>query len=134
MNTFDENDQRNHPRPEETDFGRMVTTLLSRRQLFGMVGAGMGLFLGGQGVAQAATSADQVGPRIGFKPIAANSLDTITVPAGYQWRVLASWGDAILPGGTPFDPRTRGTAMSQSLSIGDNNDGMSFSALAQTTA
>ncbi len=126
MNTFDENDQRNHPRPEETDFGRMVTTLLSRRQLFGTVGAGMGLFLGGQGVAQAATSADQVGPRIGFKPIAANSLDTITVPAGYQWRVLASWGDAILPGGTSFDPKTRGTALSQSLSIGDNNDGMSF--------
>jgi secreted PhoX family phosphatase len=126
MNTFDENEQRNHPRPEETDFSRMVNTLLSRRQMLGAVGAGVGLFLGGQGVAQAAKSGAQVGPRIGFKPIAANSFDTITVPAGYQWRVLASWGDAILPGGTGFDPVTRGTAISQSLSIGDNNDGMSF--------
>ncbi len=126
MNTFDENDQHNHPRPEETDFSRMVNVLLSRRQLLGTVGAGVGLFLGGQGVAQAANTGAQVGPRMSFKPIAANSLDTMTVPAGYQWRVLASWGDAILPGGTGFDPVTRGTAISQSLSIGDNNDGMSF--------
>ncbi len=133
MNTFDENDLRNHPRPDETDFNRMVNTLLSRRQLLGAAGASMGLFLGGQGLAQAATSlgraSQKVGPRIGFMPLAANSLDTITVPAGYQWRVLASWGDAILPGGTPFAPATRGTAISQSLSIGDNNDGMSFFSL-----
>ena len=126
MNTFDDNDQRNHPRPDDNDFSRMVNTLLSRRQLLGTAGAGLGLFLGGQGMAQAANSGAQVGPRIGFKPVAANSLDTITVPAGYQWRVLASWGDAILPGGTAFDPATRGTAISQGLSIGDNNDGMSF--------
>jgi secreted PhoX family phosphatase len=104
----------------------MVNSLLSRRQMLGAVGAGVGLFLGGQGVAQAANTGAQVGPRMGFKPIAANSFDTITVPAGYQWRVLASWGDAILPGGTAFDTVTRGTAISQSLSIGDNNDGMSF--------
>ena len=126
MNIFDENDQRNHPRPDDSDFTKMVNGLLSRRQLLGSVGAGMGLFLGGQGLVQAANTSAKAGPRIGFTPIAANSLDTITVPAGYQWRVLASWGDAILPGGTAFDPSTRGTATSQSLSIGDNNDGMSF--------
>ncbi|PUE61304.1 transcriptional initiation protein Tat [Limnohabitans sp. Rim8] len=129
MNTFDENDQRNHPRPEDTDFSHMVNTLLSRRQLLGAAGAGVGLFLGGQGLAHAAPASANAGPRIGFTPIAANSLDTITVPAGYQWRVLASWGDAILPGGTAFDPATRGTAISQGLSIGDNNDGMSFFSL-----
>jgi secreted PhoX family phosphatase len=129
MNTFDENDQRNHPRTDDTDFSRMVNTLLSRRQLLGAAGAGMGLFLGGQGLAQAANVSKNAGPRIGFAPIAANSLDTITVPAGYQWRVLASWGDAILPGGTAFDATTRGSAISQSLSIGDNNDGMSFFSL-----
>lgn len=133
MNTFDENDQRTHPRPDDSEFTQMVNGLLSRRQLLGAAGAGMGLFLGGQGLAQAATTTNRTaahaGPRIGFTPIAANSLDTITVPAGYQWRVLASWGDAILPGGTVFDPVTRGTATSQSLSIGDNNDGMSFFSL-----
>jgi secreted PhoX family phosphatase len=80
-------------------------------------------------MALAANTVANTGPRIGFKPIAANSLDTISVPAGYQWRVLASWGDAILPGGTTFDHTTRGTATSQSLSIGDNNDGMSFFSL-----
>lgn len=129
MNTFDDNDQRNHPRPDETEFSQMVNTLVSRRQWLGAAGAGMGLFLSGQGLAQAAPTATQAGPRMGFTPIAANSLDTITVPAGYQWRVLAAWGDAILPGGTAFDHATRGTATSQSLSIGDNNDGMSFFSL-----
>ncbi|MEY4439886.1 MAG: hypothetical protein RIQ36_1350 [Pseudomonadota bacterium] len=131
MNTFDENDQRNHPRPDKTDFSRMVDAALSRRQLLGAAGAGLGLFLGGQGLAQAAQAAasQRIGPAIGFAPIAPNSLDTVSVPAGYQWRVLASWGDAILPGGRAFDPETRGTAASQALSIGDNNDGMSFFSL-----
>jgi len=131
MNTFDENDQRNHPRPDTTDFSRMVDAALSRRQLLGAAGAGLGLFLGGQGLAQAAQAAasQRFGPIIGFAPIAANSLDTVSVPAGYQWRVLASWGDAILPGGRAFDPETRGSAASQALSIGDNNDGMSFFSL-----
>lgn len=129
MNTYDENDWRNHPRPEDTEFSQMVDQVLSRRQLLGAAGLGIGLFLGGQGMALAANTVANTGPRIGFKPIAANSLDTISVPAGYQWRVLASWGDAILPGGTTFDQTTRGTATSQSLSIGDNNDGMSFFSL-----
>ena len=129
MNTFDENDLRNHPRPDETDFSKMVDSVLSRRQWLGAAGAGIGLFLSGQGLAQAANATASAGPRISFTPIAANSLDTVSVPAGYQWRVLASWGDAILPGGTAFDPATRGTATSQALSIGDNNDGMSFFSL-----
>jgi len=135
MNTFDENDQRNHPRPDETDFSRMVDAALSRRQLLGAAGAGLGLFFGGHGLVQAAAGQASkrtdpgIGPFIGFAPIPANSLDTVSVPAGYQWRVLASWGDAFLPGGTPFDPVTRGTAASQALSIGDNNDGMSFFSL-----
>ena len=133
MNTFDENDQRHHPRPDESDFSQMVNAVLSRRQWLGAAGAGMGLFLGGHGLAQAAqisaATSTEAGPRIGFSPIAANALDTVTVPNGYQWRVLASWGDAILPGGSAFDPVTRGTANSQSLSIGDNNDGMSFFSL-----
>ena len=132
MNTFDENDQRNHPRPDETDFSRMVDAALSRRQLLGAAGAGLGLFFGGHGLAQAAMAGQttkRTGPAIGFTPIAANGSDTLTLPAGYQWRVLASWGDALLPGGTPFDPVTRGTAASQALSIGDNNDGMSFFSL-----
>ena len=129
MNTFDENDLHQHPRPEATDFSKLVDSVLSRRQLLGAAGAGLGLFLGGQGLAHATNKAGNLGPRIGFSPIAANSLDTVSVPAGYQWRVLASWGDAILPGGTAFDPATRGTATSQGLSIGDNNDGMSFFSL-----
>ena len=137
MNTFDENDQRNHLRPDQTDFSRMVDAALSRRQLLGTAGASLGLFLGGQGLAQAAETglaSKRTGPAIGFAPIAANSLDTLTLPEGYQWRILASWGDALLPGGTAFDPVTRGTAASQALAIGDNNDGMSFFSLSEDHA
>ena len=133
MNTFDENDQHNHPREDASDFSRMVDALLSRRQLLGAAGVGMGYFLGGHGLVQAAqsnaTARPGEGPRIGFSAVAANSLDTVTVPVGYQWHITASWGDVILPGGTAFDPSTRGTVASQSLSIGDNNDGMSFFSL-----
>ena len=131
MNTFDENDLRNHPRVDEAEFSRMVNVALSRRQLLGAAGAGLGLFLGGESWAEATQGlgSQRIGPAIGFTPIAANALDTVSVPAGYQWRVLASWGDPILSGGPAFDPKTRGTAASQALSIGDNNDGMSFFSL-----
>lgn len=140
MNTFDENGQRNHPRLDESEFSRMVDTLLNRRQLIGAAGAGMGLFFGGQGWSQTTNTTNRsaiashhtavhAGPSMGFTQIGANTSDTVTVPVGYQWRVLASWGDAILSGGNAFDPATRGTASSQGLSIGDNNDGMSFFSL-----
>jgi secreted PhoX family phosphatase len=130
MNTFDEIDQRNHPRSQTSEFSALADALFSRRQWLGSsAGLGLGLFLGGYDRADAAQSHVSMQPRIEFKPIAANALDTVTLPEGYQWRVLASWGDAILPGGTPFDPVTRGTSTSQNLSIGDNNDGMSFFSL-----
>jgi secreted PhoX family phosphatase len=130
MNTFDENDLHNHPRDEISEFSNMVNRLISRRNWLGTAGTtSLGLFFGGQVLAQTggkSKAVNGVAPRLGFSPVATNSLDTITVPTGYQWQPLASWGDPILPGGTAFDPSTRGTPISQSLSIGDNNDGMSF--------
>ena len=68
MDTFDENDLRKDPRPEATEFSKMLGQVLSRRQLLGAAGAGIGLFLGGQGMALAANTASITGPRIGFKP------------------------------------------------------------------
>mgnify|MGYP000635596776 FL=1 len=69
MNTFDENDQRNHPRHETTDFSNMVDGLLSRRDWLGAAGAAsMGLFFGGESLAQAGRTtktAGTSGPRIG---------------------------------------------------------------------
>jgi secreted PhoX family phosphatase len=131
MSQLDDNDQVNHPRHEESAFNALADALLQRRQLLG-ASAALGLsFLGAQAFAK---SLKDNGPQIGFAPIAANTLDTVTLPAGYQWQVLASWGDPILPGGQPFDSATRGSADTQMLAIGDNNDGMSFFSLGKDHA
>lgn len=64
--------------------------------------------------------------RLGFEAVAANTLDTVTVPPGYSWHPVARWGDALWSGSMAFDQATRGTGESQELAFGDNNDGMSL--------
>lgn len=59
-----------------------------------------------------------------FAPVAANTLDTVTVPIGYQWYPLISWGDPLWEGVPGFNQKTRGTGDSQEKCFGDNNDGM----------
>jgi secreted PhoX family phosphatase len=130
MNNFDLNDQLNHPRHEETDFSKLVDVVISRRRLLsGSTALGLGLFMGVDAGAVATAKVTSSKTKIGFKAIASNTLDTVTLPDGYQWQVLTSWGDVVLPGGVAFDPQTRGTAASQELAMGDNNDGMSFFSL-----
>ncbi len=122
MNIFDKTDQLNNPRNDEAEFSKIVDVVFSRRTVLSRSTVlGLGLFMG------ANVSAKESSKKlIGFKPIANNSLDTVTLPEGYEWRVLTSWGDAVLPGGAAFDHQNRGTAASQELAMGDNNDGMSF--------
>ena len=61
-----------------------------------------------------------------FKLVSASVADNITVPDGYQWQVVASWGDPLWSDAMDFDPITRGTGKSQELAFGDNNDGMAL--------
>ncbi len=63
---------------------------------------------------------------IGFEPVAANGLDTITLPKGFSWQAVASWGDPLWSQAPAFDPQSRGTAASQAAAFGDNCDGMAF--------
>ena len=51
-----------------------------------------------------------------FAPVAANGLDTVTVPDGYSWQVVARWGDPLWSAGAAFDHATRGTGESQEAS------------------
>ncbi len=62
---------------------------------------------------------------LSFEPVPANSLDTVTLPPGFSWRSVASWGDPLWSDGVPFDHATRGDGASQERAFGDNNDGMS---------
>ena len=124
--SFDEFDEMNNPRSGPTDFDRLAENAMSRREfLGGMIAFGASAFvMGAAGLGPPAARAAP--PRIGFEPVAANILDTVTVPRGYSWHVVARWSDPMWSDSMPFDQATRGSGASQERAFGDNNDGMSL--------
>ena len=93
--SFDEFDEINNPPPAETDFGKLAAKAISRR---GLLGTGIAF-----GTAAAVMGTSGLTPvsalaatrRIGFEQVAANGLDTVTVPGGYSWHIVARWGDPM---------------------------------------
>jgi secreted PhoX family phosphatase len=61
---------------------------------------------------------------MGFKAVAANSLDTVALPDGFSWKTLVRWGDPLWSTAPEFDHATRSTGAAQEKQFGDNNDGM----------
>jgi secreted PhoX family phosphatase len=123
--SFDDFDEINTPRPEETQFDTIVDAAISRRGfLAGVLTFGAGSFV--MGTSSLVSVAEAATDRFGFKAVPASTADTITVPSDYQWEMLAQWGDPLWSRSIPFDEETRGTAESQALAFGDNNDGMSI--------
>ncbi|MBU2319621.1 MAG: DUF839 domain-containing protein, partial [Gammaproteobacteria bacterium] len=126
---FDELDELVRPAPEVVEFEEVATKMVSRRGfLGGGVAVGAGAFVMGSttlaaGKALAAGTAES---RLAFSMVKANSLDTVTVPEGYKWEVVASWGDPLFSNAPAFDAATGGTGASQELAFGDHNDGMAF--------
>ncbi|MDD9909044.1 MAG: PhoX family phosphatase [Ahrensia sp.] len=123
--SFDEIDEIANPRPEETDFDRIVEQAISRRGFLS------GVLVMGSAAALSATTALTPGAaaaadRFGFDAVAANTRDGITLPTGFKWDMVISWGDPIFPGAPEFDGATRGTGASQATSFGDNIDGMAL--------
>ncbi len=122
--SFDEFDELQNPPPAVTDFERLAVKALSRRQVLGAgVGIGLGAFVLGS---TALVRPAQAAGRLGFKAVAANSLDTVTVPEGYSWHIVAKWGQPMWSDGAEFDQETRGSGASQARAFGDNNDGMAL--------
>ncbi|MGJ3260293.1 MAG: PhoX family protein [Rhodospirillales bacterium] len=120
---FDAHDEALRPPPAETGFDRVLARALKRRDfLSGSVAAGFGAFVLGAGGFVPRSRAD--GGLLDFPAVPANTLDTVTVPRGYSWHVVVRWGDPLWSGGKPFDPESRGTARTQAMAFGDNNDGM----------
>ena len=124
--SFVEFDETNDPRAERTDFDRLAENAISRRRfLGGTVSFGAAAFvMGAAGLVPLAARA--AAGRIAFEPVAANTLDTVTVPRGYGWHVVARWGDPMWSDSIPFDQATRGSGASQERAFGDNNDGMAL--------
>ena len=124
----DDFDAFHFPRPEETDFAALAAREISRRGFMGgAAAAGAAAFVAATAPASAAAkpaAASAKSGRFGFEPVAANTLDTVTVPEGYSWHVVARWGDPLWSRGAEFDHATRGTGESQELAFGDNTDGM----------
>ena len=118
--SFDEFDELNDPRDGPTGFERVVSR---RRFLSGAAALGAAGAFFGLGAFRPAHAGGTGG--LGFEPVAANSLDTVTVPPGFSWRNVIAWGDPLWSDGKPFDHATRGTGASQERAFGDNNDGMS---------
>lgn len=120
-------DEHNYPRPEKTGFNNIIDRALSRREFLNSSAKfGVSAFVVSCGGLSVSKDAWSLSASMGFEAIAANSEDTITVPAGYKWSIVGSWGDPIFSKGVEFDHETRGTGESQQFALGDNNDGMEF--------
>lgn len=121
--SFDEHDERVNPRPETTDFDRIVESALSRRGfLGGVMSFGLGSFLiGSSALTRPALATED---RFGFSAIPTSTEDTLTLAEGFEWRPFLQWGQPLWSDVPEFDHTTRGTAASQARAMGDNNDGM----------
>ena len=129
--SFDEHDELVNPGPEETDFDRVMDRALSRRDLIKGVMVFGGVAALGNTLFPAITEAAP--HRFAFDAINTSTADNITVPPGYSAQVMVRWGDPLWSDGEEFDHATRGTASSQAVSFGDNNDGMEVYAYGDKT-
>ena len=119
-------------------FAAVAEASLSRRNL--LLGLGVVAAAAGSGAVTAqpaaaapgkggpaggpAAGAGTVGPKgLAFTPIApvASTVDQMTVPAGYAWKPIISWGDPVVQGAPAFD-LDRQSAEAQEKQFGYNND------------
>jgi secreted PhoX family phosphatase len=123
--TFDAYDEVLRPPPEQTDFDGVLDRALSRRKF---LGGGVALstaafIMGSTALTPIPARASQ---HLNFDPIKTSTADTVIIPDGFNWHLVASWGDPLWSDGIAFDHASRGDGSSQERAFGDNNDGMSF--------
>jgi hypothetical protein len=101
-----------------------------RTFLQGSIATAAAGFLGGASLGVPASALADPGnvatPRLRFTPIAPSTDDTVRVPDGYTWDVLAPWGTPLLPGAPAFAEDASNTATEQALQVGFNHDGMHY--------
>ena len=123
--SWDEWDEVNDPRPEGTEFDRIVEAGLSRRGfLSGLVAVGSGAAAMGVGLLNGTAAQAQQATRFAFKPIPIATDGTIHVPAGYSWKPMIKWGDALFADAAPFDSANGVSFAASERVFGENTDGM----------
>ncbi len=115
--------QSSDPLDGDVEINHIIERVLSRRAFIGGSAAFGVAAMVGSGV-PGLEARSLAGNALTFQAVAANSADSVTVPAGYSWDVLMSWGDELWSKSQPLDEQSGGTGASQELSVGDNNDGM----------
>ena len=125
MMSCDEVDELLRPAPKNVAFDDVVDKAMSRRDFFkgAAVLFGSGLFAQST-LAQAMSNKTETFDVYGFENVVANSRDTITLPEGYQWKPMVSWGEPLTSQTTAFENTAKLSAATQALAFGDNNDGM----------
>jgi len=101
----------------------------SRRQVLGGGLGALGVqLLAGLGLSACATPGQGTSTAIGFKSVAVNTLDQVTVPEGYVAQVLVPWGEPVgLSGEAPaFRWDASNSAAEQAAQLGMHHDGIQF--------
>ena len=121
----DEWDELTFPRPEDNEFDTVVERAISRRGFIGgALTFGSGAAVMASGLLDGSSALAQSASRFAFTPIAAQTDFTVHVPEGYNWHVVAAWGDPIIDGLPDFDKTEGGSYATSDQRFGENTDGM----------
>ncbi|MFD0316220.1 PhoX family protein [Streptomyces flavalbus] len=117
--------------------GDVIAGALSRRSVMRAAAVVTAAAAAGTAVSVAAAPEAEAAPAAGkkpgakaarglrFEPVAPNTHDAVTVPAGYEQNVVIRWGEPILRGAPAFDPENQ-SAKAQAGQFGYNCDFLSL--------
>ncbi|TJZ73357.1 PhoX family protein [Chitiniphilus eburneus] len=143
MSAFDHDDIPSNLSSNE-HFDDVVQRVVSRRNMLkGGLGLSAAMFLGGSlaacnsdsGSSATPTPTPTPGvtptpmpttPKLGFTAVPAGSGNSIVVPQGYRYQVIAPWGSPLFGNSPAWKGDSSETGADQALQVGDNHDGMHF--------
>ncbi|WP_300439234.1 PhoX family phosphatase [Zoogloea sp.] len=117
-----------------THIQEVIATRLSRRGVLkGGVAVTASTLLGGVSLSACGGSNDgKAALALNFDAVAKNKLDLVTVPAGYQTRILHALGDPLSLTDAAWANDGSETAESYERRVGDGHDGMHYFGLSET--
>lgn len=110
-----------------THIQEVIATRLSRRGVLkGGVAVTASTLLGSVSLSACGGSNDKAALALNFDAVAKNKLDLVTVPAGYQTRILHALGDPLSITDAAWANDGSETAESYERRVGDGHDGMHY--------